>query len=73
MSEGHIGYMLAKIPRGRFVEISEIAAMMAWLASEENSLPPAACLTFREEAPPIELNVQVSLPFVTVQIHVTHG
>lgn len=37
MSEEHIGYMLAKIPRGRFVETKEIAAMVAWLASEENS------------------------------------
>ncbi|MDA9451223.1 MULTISPECIES: SDR family NAD(P)-dependent oxidoreductase [unclassified Bradyrhizobium] len=29
--------MLSKIPRGRFVEPSEIASMVAWLASEENS------------------------------------
>ncbi len=37
MSQEHIGYMLAKIPRGRFVETGEIAAMVAWLASAENS------------------------------------
>ena len=37
MTEEHIGYMLAKIPRGRFVEVKEIAAMVAFLASQENS------------------------------------
>lgn len=37
MSEEHIGYMLAKIPRGRFVTVEEIAALVAWLASAENS------------------------------------
>lgn len=37
MTEEHIAYMLQKIPRGRFVEIDEIAAMAAWLASAENS------------------------------------
>jgi 2-dehydro-3-deoxy-L-rhamnonate dehydrogenase (NAD+) len=37
MSEEFIGFMLSKIPRGRFVEVDEIAAMIAWLASSENS------------------------------------
>ena len=37
ISQEHIDYMLSKIPRGRFVEVEEIAAMMAWLVSEENS------------------------------------
>ncbi|MEO0820073.1 MAG: SDR family NAD(P)-dependent oxidoreductase [Pseudomonadota bacterium] len=37
MTEEHIGYMLSKIPRNRFVEPAEIAAMIAWLASAENS------------------------------------
>jgi NAD(P)-dependent dehydrogenase (short-subunit alcohol dehydrogenase family) len=32
----HISYMLSKIPRGRFLELSEAAAMIAWLVSEEN-------------------------------------
>lgn len=35
MSEEHIAFMLSKIPRGRFVEVDEVAAMIAWLASEE--------------------------------------
>ncbi len=42
MSEEHIAYMLSKIPRGRFVELDEIAAMVAWLASAENSFTTAA-------------------------------
>ncbi|MEO1318321.1 MAG: SDR family NAD(P)-dependent oxidoreductase [Pseudomonadota bacterium] len=37
MTEEHIGYMLSKIPRARFVEVGEVAAMIAWLASAENS------------------------------------
>jgi 2-dehydro-3-deoxy-L-rhamnonate dehydrogenase (NAD+) len=37
MTPEHIGYMLAKIPMGRFVEPAEIAAMIAWLASEDCS------------------------------------
>lgn len=41
MSEEHIGYMLAKIPRGRFVHPDEIAAMIAFLASAENSFTTA--------------------------------
>jgi len=37
MSEAHVAYMLGKIPMGRFVQIGEIAAMAAWLASPECS------------------------------------
>lgn len=37
MSQEHIGYMLSKIPRGRFLELTEAASMIAWLASEDNS------------------------------------
>lgn len=37
MTEAHIGYMLGKIPMGRFVEVEEIAAMIAWLSSEDCS------------------------------------
>jgi 2-dehydro-3-deoxy-L-rhamnonate dehydrogenase (NAD+) len=42
MTEEHIGYMLAKIPMGRFGLVEEIAAMVAWLASEECSFSTAA-------------------------------
>lgn len=37
LSQSHIDYMLSKIPRGRFLEVEEAAAMIAWLASEDNS------------------------------------
>jgi 2-dehydro-3-deoxy-L-rhamnonate dehydrogenase (NAD+) len=42
MTQAHIEYMLSKIPRARFVEVNEIAAMVAWLASEENSFTTGA-------------------------------
>lgn len=38
----HIAYMLAKIPRGRFLELEEAASMIAWLVSEENSFTTGA-------------------------------
>jgi 3-oxoacyl-[acyl-carrier protein] reductase len=41
-SQQHIDYMLSKIPRGRFVAVEEIASMVAWLASEENSFTTAS-------------------------------
>lgn len=37
MKQEHIDYMLSKIPRGRFLELDEAAAMIVWLASAENS------------------------------------
>jgi NAD(P)-dependent dehydrogenase (short-subunit alcohol dehydrogenase family) len=42
MSQEHIDFMLAKIPRARFLEVDEVAAMVAWLVSEENSFTTAA-------------------------------
>jgi 3-oxoacyl-[acyl-carrier protein] reductase len=42
MSEEHIGFMLSKIPRGRFVEPPEIASMVAWLCSAECSFTTGA-------------------------------
>ncbi|WP_431280606.1 SDR family oxidoreductase [Humitalea sp. 24SJ18S-53] len=35
MTPEHIAYMLGKIPMGRFVEVTEIAAMVRWLAGSE--------------------------------------
>ena len=42
MTEEHIQYMLAKIPRARFVDVEEIAAMVAWMVSSENSFTTGA-------------------------------
>ncbi len=42
MSEEFIAFMLSKIPRGRFVEVDEIANMICWLASAENSFATGA-------------------------------
>jgi 2-dehydro-3-deoxy-L-rhamnonate dehydrogenase (NAD+) len=37
ITQQHIDYMLSKIPMGRFGTVEEMAAMIAWLASEECS------------------------------------
>jgi NAD(P)-dependent dehydrogenase (short-subunit alcohol dehydrogenase family) len=42
MTGEHVDYMLSKIPRGRFVAVEEIAAMVAWLASAENAFATGA-------------------------------
>jgi 3-oxoacyl-[acyl-carrier protein] reductase len=42
ISQQHIDYMLSKIPRGRFVKVEEIADMIAWLVSRENSFTTGA-------------------------------
>jgi NAD(P)-dependent dehydrogenase (short-subunit alcohol dehydrogenase family) len=42
MQPEHINYMLSKIPMSRFVEPSEIAALICWLASEECSFSTGA-------------------------------
>jgi 3-oxoacyl-[acyl-carrier protein] reductase len=36
-TEAHINYMLAKIPKGRLVTVEEVAALIAWAASEDCS------------------------------------
>ena len=42
MTQQHIDYMLGKIPMGRFLEVQEIAAMVAWLSSEDCSFSTGA-------------------------------
>ena len=42
MSKEHVRWMLSKVPRGRFLEISELSSMVCWLSSEENSFSTAA-------------------------------
>jgi 3-oxoacyl-[acyl-carrier protein] reductase len=42
MTEEHIAFMLSKIPRSRFVTVEEVASLVAWLASAENSFATGA-------------------------------
>ena len=42
MTQQHIDYMLGKIPMGRFLMPAEIAAMVAWLCSEDCSFSTGA-------------------------------
>ncbi|MEL6127995.1 MAG: SDR family NAD(P)-dependent oxidoreductase [Pseudomonadota bacterium] len=42
MNEEHIAYMLSKVPRGRFVDVAEVAGMIGWLLSAENSFTTGA-------------------------------
>ena len=42
MSDAHIQFMLSKIPMGRFGEPAEVAAMVAWLCTEECSFSTGA-------------------------------
>ena len=42
ITQEHIDYMLSKIPRNRFVKVEELASLVTWLASEENSFSTSA-------------------------------
>ena len=42
MTEEHIGYMLSKVPRGRFMKVEEAADMIAWIVSRENAFTTGA-------------------------------
>ena len=42
MTKEHIDYMLSKIPRNRFAKVEELASLVTWLASEENSFSTGA-------------------------------
>lgn len=41
LTKEFIDYMLVRIPRGRFLEVDEAAAMVAWLVSRDNSFTTA--------------------------------
>jgi 3-oxoacyl-[acyl-carrier protein] reductase len=41
-TEAHVAYMVSKIPRGRLLEVQEVASLATWLASEENSFSTGA-------------------------------
>jgi 2-dehydro-3-deoxy-L-rhamnonate dehydrogenase (NAD+) len=42
ITEEHINFMLSKIPRNRFVKVEELASMVAWIASADNSFTTGA-------------------------------
>jgi 2-dehydro-3-deoxy-L-rhamnonate dehydrogenase (NAD+) len=42
MTQQHIDYMLSKIPMNRFLEVDELAAMIAWLSSSDCSFSTGA-------------------------------
>ncbi len=42
MTKEHIDYMLSKIPRNRFILVEELASLVTWLVSEENSYTTGA-------------------------------
>jgi 2-dehydro-3-deoxy-L-rhamnonate dehydrogenase (NAD+) len=42
MTQEHIDYMLSKIPRNRFAKVNELASLVCWLLTEENSFTTAA-------------------------------
>src|SRR5262249_11634922 len=42
MTEQHVGYMLSRIPMGRFGKTEEAAALVAWLCSQECSFSTGA-------------------------------
>ncbi len=42
MTKEHVNFMLSKVPRNRFLEVDELASLVAWLASEENSFSTGA-------------------------------
>ena len=42
MTEELINYLLSKIPRNKFAKVEELASLVTWLASEENSFSTAA-------------------------------
>ena len=42
MTQAHIDFMLSKIPMGRFGQVEEIAALVAWLCTEDCSFSTGA-------------------------------
>lgn len=42
LSDEFIDYMLSKIPRKRFLEVDEVASMISWMVSAENSFTTGA-------------------------------
>ena len=56
ISQAYIDYMLTKIPRGRFLRVEEVASMVAWLLSDENSFTTGAVFDLSGDGPPTNVN-----------------
>ena len=41
-TQAHLDYMVSKIPRGRILEVGDVASLATWLISEENSFSTGA-------------------------------
>ncbi len=42
MTKEHVNLMLSKVPRNRFLDVDELASLVCWLSSEENSFSTGA-------------------------------
>ena len=63
VSQAHIDYMLSKIPRGRFVTVEEIAALVCYLASDENSFTTGAVFDISGGERPIDRSIRAKQHF----------
>jgi 3-oxoacyl-[acyl-carrier protein] reductase len=46
-TQAHLDYMVSKIPRGRILEVEEVASLVTWLFSDDNSFSPGAVFDIR--------------------------
>ena len=42
MTKKHVNFMLSKVPRNRYLGLDELASMVTWLSSDENSFSTGA-------------------------------
>tara|TARA_B100000029_G_scaffold511942_1_gene607262 strand:+ start:870 stop:1616 length:747 start_codon:yes stop_codon:yes gene_type:complete len=42
MTKKHVNFMLSKVPRNRYLDLNELASMVTWLSSDENSFSTGA-------------------------------
>ncbi len=42
LNQEYINYMLSKIPRNQFAKVEELASMVSWMISDENSFTISA-------------------------------
>ncbi|MBB3459320.1 NAD(P)-dependent dehydrogenase (short-subunit alcohol dehydrogenase family) [Rhizobium sp. BK313] len=58
----HIAYMLSRIPRGRFLELNEAAAMIAWLVARKILSPRVRCSISQVDVRLIEPGNWINVP-----------